>query len=71
MLFWISIYVIGLVVNAAAVTAEAYMDGYKPIDRAAWVRVCCFVAGSWASWAAMLLFFLWCVFDDIHNGKHL
>lgn len=71
MLFWISIYIIGVVVNAAAVAAEAYMDGCKPVDRGAWVRVLLFVAGSWASWAAMLLFFLWCVFDDIHNGKHL
>ena len=71
MLFWISIYVLGVVVNAVAVAAESRADGCAPVDRAAWVRVCCFVAGSWASWAAMLLFFLWCVFDDIHNGRHL
>ena len=70
-MFWISIYVIGLVVNAAAVTTEVYMNNYKVVGRATWVRVLLFVAGSWASWAAMLLFFLWCVFDDIHNGRHL
>ena len=70
MLFWISIYIIGVVVNAAALTAEAYMDGYKPIGLAAWGRVLLFVAGSWASWVLALAFFLWCVFEDIHNGKH-